>query len=54
MEIAQMKLRRIRLKPDLDKSIWIFYRGDENENENNGRDDKIIRFLSVNSNDTFI
>lgn len=44
MEIAQMKLRRIRLKPDLDKSIWIFYRGNENENENNGGDDKIIRF----------
>lgn len=49
-----MKLRRIRLKPDLDGSISIFYSEDENENENNGGDDRIIRFRSVNSNDTFI
>lgn len=46
-----MKLRRI---PDLDGSISIFYSEDENENENNGGDDRIIRFRSVNSNDTFI
>lgn len=49
-----MKLRRIRLKPDLDGNISIFYSEDENENENNGGDDRIIRFRSVNSNDTFI